>query len=83
MLHEVGADVAVIKSLPQTAKRKVEVRKYRAIALLNDQPVQEAKAARERIKVRLIARALRNSSRYRQGSGDAFEVNSSRVSGRI
>src|SRR5215213_9551134 len=83
MLREVSANLAVIQTLPQTAKRKIQVGKYCSISLLNDQSVQKAKAARERIKVRLITGLFCDSSRDRQGSGNAFEVNSSRVSRRV
>ena len=69
MLNEVGANHAVMDSLPKAAKSVVRVWKYRLISLLNDQSIEKTKAARDRAQVRLIAAFIRDS----QCGGDASQ----------
>ena len=55
MLNEIGADFAVIKSLSQAAEGVVDVGKYRAISLLDDELVEEAEAACKRVQIHAMA----------------------------
>ena len=54
MLHEVGANLAVVKTLAQTSESEVQVGKYSSISFLNDELIKESKAARKRVEVGLI-----------------------------
>ena len=55
MLDEIGAHFAVIKSLSQAAESVVDIGEYRAIALLDNELVEESEAARKRIKINVIS----------------------------
>src|SRR5215207_3331548 len=83
MLNEVGANVAVINTLPQTAYTKVGIGKNRLISLLNNQPIEKTKALRKRIDVAMIAIVISASSSDRQCRGDAFQIDSGRISWRV
>ena len=51
MLHEICADLTVVKALAQAAESKVDVGKYRSISLLNDELIKEGEAARKGVEV--------------------------------
>jgi hypothetical protein len=51
MLHEICADLAVVKTLAQTTESEVQVGEYGPIAFLNDELIEEGKAARKRVVV--------------------------------
>ena len=63
MLHEVGANLAVMESLAQAADSKIQVGKYRSIAFLNDQLIEKTKASREGIEISFDSASSRKQSR--------------------
>src|SRR5689334_8521433 len=83
MLHEVGANFAVIKTLPQAAEGELCVRKQRSIAILNDESIKEREAVDERAAVSLVALLIPDLGGDGDDGGDAFEINGGRVAGRI
>ena len=82
MLHKIRADLAVMKTLAQTAESEVEVGEYSSIAFLNDELIQEGKAARKRIAVSLITMSIEGAS-YRHCGGDTFEIDAGGVTGGV
>ena len=51
MLNEICADLAVVKTLTQTAESEVEVGKYGSISFLDDELIQEGKTVRKRVLI--------------------------------
>src|ERR1044072_8279560 len=79
MLDEIDANFTVIKSLPQAAQSVVDIGKYRAISLLDDQLIEKAEAARKRVKINVIACFVCDLQR----GGNAFEVHGGGVAGSV
>ena len=82
MLHEICADFTVMKALPQAAESEVGVGKYGSISFLNDELIEESKAARKRVAVSFITIVIDTRSDM-QCSGDAFQINAGCVTGRV
>ena len=75
MLHEVCADLAVVKALAQAAESEVGVGKYGPITSLNDELIEEHQAAGELVLIST------GPGFYLQRGGDAFEIDAGRVTG--
>ena len=80
MLNEVCADFAVMKTLAQTAESEVEVGEYCSIAFLNDELIQEGKAARKGVAISLITTGARG---YGYRGRNTLEVDGGGVAGRV
>ena len=83
MLDKICADLAVVKTLSQTSESEVRVGKYRSISFLNDELVQELKAARERVLIRERGQAPLPDLFYLECGSDAFEIDTGGVTGRV
>src|SRR6185369_16890686 len=68
-----------MKSLPQAAESVVDIGEDGAIALLDDELIEEAEAARKRVGINVIMRFVSDF----HGGGDAFEVDGGGVARRI
>ena len=83
MLNEICADLAVVKTLTQTAESEVEVGKYGSISFLDDELIEEGEAARERVLIRERGQAPLPDLFYLECGSDAFEIDTGGVTGRV
>src|SRR5689334_18912909 len=83
MLDEVGANFAVVETLPQAAEREVEVWENRLVPVLDDEFIEKGKGVRERTTIGFVARFIAGFGGDGERGCDAFEINCGRVAGRV
>src|ERR1043165_2931308 len=81
MLHEVGANFAVVKTLPQATESELEIGEKRSITLLDDKTVDKGEGVHERAAIRFVARVVAGFSGHVKRGCDAFQINGGGVAG--
>lgn len=83
VLDEINPHLAPVNALTKPANRQRRVRKQTGVARLDNQPIKETIAVRDRVEVSTVSLRIINSAREFEGGSHTFKIQGSGIAGRV